>query len=211
MALHSNADVEARNALAFTNLLAVIESARQFGFRRESNGAQLYGYLPHIGDLAYLHSIHPGLNDAELVRLAETIQRPIPSEYEWWLTRTNGFTLFMGALDFYGLVRVFSRNPENRQPFDLFLEGEVQRRVLRADPRMFFFGGSAKAKGFRFYMDTANGQVHRCSRQSAEPLQSWAGIAALLETEVPRLAGLYDDAGRLTVDGTQVWSTLPNT
>lgn len=194
-----------RNEDAFRGLIELVESARELGFEETPDGARLYGRVPHVGSHAWLHELYPGLISAEFDTLVERIQRPIPPDYAWWLSRTNGMTLFSGALDFCGLVRVRSRSLDNRQPYDLFLEGEVQRRVLKAAPETFFFGVTGVGKGSCFYLDTRTGATHRCTRDSATPLQSWSSIAELVSVETPRLASMFDRTGRCTVDRELIW------
>lgn len=200
-----DAALERQNEDAFLKLMDMINSAREFGYERNPNGAELYGHIPHIAPFGYLHLTYPGLQPFEMDRLVQQIHREIPPEYSWWLRRSNGFTLFEGALSFYGLVREFSRRLDNRQPYDLYLEGELQRRVLKQGKTLFFFGGANNVNGFRFYLDKRTGAVHRCSRSSAAPLQSWPGIAQLIVEEVPRLAGLFDKTGRCLVADALVW------
>jgi hypothetical protein len=196
-----------QNSEAFRALVELIEEARKLGYEGKPDGAQLYGHVPHVGPQAWLHERYRGLSPAEMDALVERIQRPIPAQYSWWLSQTNGMTLFSGALDFCGLVRVRSRTIDNRQPFDLFLEGEVQRRVLGAGPEMFFFATTGAGKGSRFYFDTRSGAVHRCARDSATPLRSWSSIAELVRVESRRLSKLFDETGRCTVEREQIWST----
>ncbi len=191
----------------FRALVELIEEARELGYETKVDGAQLYGHVPHLGPQAWLHQLYRGLDPAEMDALVQRIQRPIPPHYEWWLTQTNGMTLFSGAMDFCGLVRVHSRSIDNRQPFDLFLEGEVQRRVLGAGPELFFFATTGVGKGSRFYLDTRTGAVHRCARDSAMPLRSWSSIAELVRVESQRLSKLFDKTGRCTVEREQIWST----
>jgi hypothetical protein len=194
-----------KNKDAFGKLVELIEAYRDLGYERTSDGALLYGHVPHVAPFAWLHELYPGLSPAEMDALAERIQRPIPPDYAWWLSRTNGMTLFSGALNFYGLVRVASRSVDNRQPHDLFNEGEVQRRVLKAAPETFFFAGTGVGEGSRFYLDTKTGAVHRCARDSATPLQSWPSIAGVISLETPRLAKLFDKSGRRTGDRDLIW------
>jgi len=196
-----------QNREAFRALVELIEEARELGYETKVDGAQLYGHVPHVGPEAWLHELYSGLNPAEMDALVERIQRPIPAQYGWWLTQTNGMSLFSGSLDFCGLVRVRSRAIDNRQPFDLFLEGEVQRRVLRAGPEVFFFATTGVGKGSRFYLDTRSGAVHRCARDSATPLWSWSSIAELIRVESRRLSKLFDKTGRCTVEREQIWTT----
>lgn len=200
-----DAALERQNEDAFRKLKDVINSAREFGYERNPNGAELYGHIPHIAPFAYLHLTYPGLQPFEMDKLVQQIHGEIPPEYSWWLRRSNGLNLFEGALSFYGLVREFSRTLNNRQPNDLYLEGELQRRVLKQGAALFFFGGANNVDGFRFYLDTRTGAVYRCSRNSAAPLQSWSGIANLIVDEIPRLAAIFDKTGRCTVDDPLVW------
>jgi len=195
-----------RNEDAFRDLVELIESARAFGYQETADGARLFGRVPLVGAQAWLHVTYPGLDPDEMVELADQIERPLASDYAWWLGRMNGITLFSGALEFCGLVRVRSRSIGNRQPYDLMVEGEVQRRVLKAGPEMFFFGVTGVSLGSRFYLDARTGEVHRCARNSAKPLQSWSSIAELISTETPRLAKLFDKTGRCAVDNELIWT-----
>lgn len=189
---------------AYHLLMETIGRARAFGYERKADGAELFGHVPHVAPLAWFHILYPGLSEDELNQLEKEIQRPVSDAYAWWLRRTNGVFLFSGSLDFCGLVRVRSRNSENRQPFELWLEGELQRRVLKLSPRMFVFGGSPEGNGWRFYLDTTSGTVHRCTRQDSAPVQSWSSIADLLITELPRLESMFDDHGRRTSEA-ELW------
>lgn len=200
-----NAAIKAESEDAIRKLKELLTSASEFGYEKKPNGAELYGHVPHVAAQAWLHTMYPGLQPFEVDQLEQQIARQIPPEYSWWLGRSNGLDLYSGALSFYGLVRLRSRTVDNRQPFELFLEGEVQRRVLKAEAALFFFGGSSEANGFHFYLDTRTGAVHRCARGSATSLQSWSGIAELIAVETQRLETLFDNAGRCMVDSDLLW------
>ncbi|RDY67042.1 hypothetical protein DX912_10185 [Lysobacter soli] len=156
------------------------------------NGAVLIGHLPHIGAKAYLHVVFPGqLNALSAMRKETTVA--VPSEVEDFYREFNGMILFQGALSIYGARSSVSRDPDQRQPFDL-----ADRNILRR-PRFAaetdFFLGSYNEDGSLLFTERGSSRVFRRPAASRTILNTWSGVGHMLNDETDRIGRLFDNAG----------------
>ncbi len=174
---------------------SVLERARPFGVQMLPDGTELIGRAPHIAAEAWLHILFAPLHQAELEELNKRVGRPVPQVLLELLLQTNGLSLFSDALAIFGLRRDFRRTADAAwQPFDIRTANVQERPSDAPEPAVFF--GSYKSDGSLVYMDPDGDQVHRCSRDSARPLNTWKSLDEMLSSEVERLTGLFDSAGR---------------
>jgi len=182
-------------ARGFAEVSRAISAASAFGTETSENGAHLYGHLPHVGPLAYLHIVFPPLDSVAIAELEGALKRPVPEPYRQLLMISNGLHLFSGALSLNGLRRDYSRRLTIVEPFHL-ADANVLERPRAADPSWFIFGFYA-ADGSRAYMDPVHGRVCRGTRDLVQPrLNEWANLDVFLETEVRRLRDHFDEHGK---------------
>ena len=173
----------------------IVRLADAFGSETSENGALMYGHVPHVAPLAWLHIVYPGLDDQALAALEISLRCPIPLEYRQLLKVTNGLSLFSGALDLYGRRTDYSRRFSIRLPFDLS-DPNVHERPRAADPAWFMFG-FYNEDGSKAYIDPGDGRVYRGSRDMTKPrLNNWVSLDEFLISEVQRLQAHFDDRGR---------------
>lgn len=171
-----------------------INDAARFGTEISENMARLYGHVPYLGPLAYLHIVFPPLDGSGIAKLAKILNRPVPDPYQQLLLVTNGLYLFSGALSLYGLRTDYSRRLSIVEPFHL-ADPNVSERPKAAKPSWFIFG-FYKSDGSSAYMDPMTGHVYRANRDMTEPhLNDWASLDTFLESEIKRLRTHFDDRG----------------
>ena len=158
------------------------------------DGTELVGRVPHVAPQAWLHILFPPLGERELGMLEERLRRAVPADYARWLGFSNGLYLFSGSLSLDGLRTDYSREVGVWQPFALETPN-VDERPADAGDEVFFVGGYGE-DGSLLYLDERSGTAHRCSRDSVEPLNSWADFRTMLLDEAERLARLFDERGR---------------
>jgi hypothetical protein len=178
-------------------LEVVFDAARQassFGTATSDNGAKMFGHIPHVAPEAWFHILFPALDEAELRDLDTALRRSVPGSYREFLKVFNGLHLFGGKLALNGLRLDYSRKPGIRLPFDL-ADANVHERPRAAHPSWFIFA-FYREDGSRAYMDPADGRVYRGTRDLAEArLNEWESLDRFLESEVTRMAPLFDERG----------------
>jgi hypothetical protein len=187
----------AETALAV--VLRIVNMAEPLGTRTTVMGARLVGHAPHVAPEAYLHVIFPPLNEADLDALEAEVGRPLPIDYRAVLRLANGLSLFSGSLSIYGRRTSSARTGDAaRQPFSATTPNKFERpRGLTEDAVVV---GGYSDDGSLVYVG-ATGEVCRCSRDSASPLNRWRDLPAMLTHESNRLATCFDETGRLRDGG----------
>ena len=177
-------------------MLQVIEAARHLGSRTLEDGTELIGHVPHVAPEAWLHIIYAPLSQARVEDVSIQIGRPVAKEYQSFLQRMNGLSLFSGELSLFGLRSDFRRTGDAvRQPFSIRTPNTVER-PRDADEALVFIG-SYFDDGSMLYIDPHTSEVHRCSRTSVESLNRWKSFFVFLDSEAERLATLFDVEGRM--------------
>jgi hypothetical protein len=180
---------------AMAAIQSVLERARPLGVQMLPDGTALIGRAPHIATEAWLHILFAPLHQAEVEELNKRVGRPVPRPLVELFLQTNGLSLFSDALAIFGLRRDLRRTAYAVwQPFDIRTPN-VQERPSGALEKVVFFA-SYKSDGSLIYMDSDDDQIHRCSRDSAKPLNTWKSLDEMLSSEVERLTLLFDSEGR---------------
>lgn len=181
---------------AWSQFRGVLEQWAPLGICMTASGARLIGHVPHVAELAYLHSLYPGLSPAELDDLVGRMCRPIPMPYAAFLRLTNGAKLFSGSLALSGLRRNYVRNTEQaRQPYALEIDN-MEHRPGDAPQDAFIIGGYSY-DGSLLWIDQ-DLRVHRSAQACCYPiLNTWSSFDEMLLAEVDRLATLFDKSGRM--------------
>jgi len=123
------------------------------------------------------------------------LSKPLPKDFEEFLTLSNGCYFFSGSLSISGLRKSYRRTViASRQPFDITTPN-IEQRPRDAEDSFLFFG-FYKWDGSRLYIDAKTGRVFRCSAESAKPLNNWNSFSEALLSEVKRLSKLFDGQGR---------------
>lgn len=180
---------------AYTAVVDAMAAAKRLGYEALSDGTQLFGRAPHLGPHAWLHQLYRPLTSAEIDALHASLSRPLPPQYAAWLARANGANLFSDALAIFGLRSDYSRQIGVHEPYNVRTI-DLYERPPDSHPAFFFFGGYSAGDGSWLYVDAHDGAVHRCTRRSSSPLNSWPDLATMLVNEVKRLSTLFDATGR---------------
>jgi hypothetical protein len=168
---------------------------RQLGERTLSDGTMLIGHVPHVAPEAWLHAQFPPLREDQLREVEAAVGRSIPPGFAAFLLEMNGLSLFSDALSIYGLRSNFSRAPDAVwQPYSIATPNTFERPVDA--PTAAVFVGGFDYDGSLLYIDAPRSVVHRCSRDSAKPLNTWSTFSKMLTSETERIAKLFDATGR---------------
>ena len=159
------------------------------------NGTILIGRAPHIAEQAWLHSIHPVLNERDIVTLESELNAEIPKDYKWFLLNcSNGLKIFVSKFYLYGLRKELGRSIEaSGQPYALVISN-VDERPENAKESYFFIGGYSW-DGSKIYIDTQTNEVHFCARWDATSLFKWSSFEEMIYSEVKRVTALFNKNG----------------
>jgi hypothetical protein len=173
----------------------VVRAAEDLGHEVRQDGTRLVGRAPHVGSEAWLHIIYRPLNGLETKALERSLGRELPDEFKWFLRRMNGINLFSDSFAIDGLRTGYSRaDPEDEQPYDITTPNQDERPP-DAHESLLFVGGY-EWDGSLVYIDPRTSRAHRCTRESAEPLDEWPSFLEMLASEAVRLSRLFDARGR---------------
>jgi len=180
----------------FDEVRNIIDRYKIVGEQILEDGTILIGKVPHIAPHAWLHNIYPVLSNEEVQLIEEQTGLTIPGSYGYFLTNySNGLKIFSGAISLDGLRKKLGRSIENAwQPYSIFTPNNIER-IKDAKPSHFFIGGYNWNNGSLIYIDNQTGKVHRCSKNSIKPLNTWDNFESMLVSETNRLALLFDEKG----------------
>jgi len=167
------------------------------GERIITNGTQLLCPVPHVAPQAWLHEIYAGLSESIIVEYEKKFPLSFPSEYREFLHYANGINVFSDSFRVNGLRTSYCRiGDEAIQPYDLMGLNEERPRGC---PNEWLYFGSYEWDGTKLMFDlsdpTNQNKVYRCARRTPEILQEWPDFWRFLESEIRRLALLYDENG----------------
>ncbi len=179
----------------FDKVKAVINNYSFIGQQVLADGTILVGKAPHIAPLAWLHNIYPVLSKEEIYLIEYKTGVEVPDAYAHFLTHhSNGLMFFVATLSLHGLRKRMGRSIEDAwQPFSIDTRNTFER-VDDASPFHFFIG-SYNWDGSLLYIDNKTGKVHRCSRKTVKPLNTWDSFEEMIVTETERIALLFDERG----------------
>jgi len=179
----------------YIRILDFLKKNGHLGEKKLDAGTILIGEAPHIGPMAWLHSIHPPLTNIQIAELEEKFKIKIPNEYSDFLKTTNGLKIFGTTFCLDGLRNNYRRTVNDVwQPFDIIAANTLER-PKNAEKNFLFIGGY-DWDGSRLYINTADNKVHLCQKEDATSLYEWVNFLHMLESEIGRLIGLFDDQGR---------------
>lgn len=180
----------------FDRVVEILRSYETVGVRILENGTRLIGHVPHVAPEAWLHGLFPPLSATDIVRMESELGIQIPRMLSEYYARSNGMYAFSHHLYIRGIRRSFSRVGDDAwQPFSIRTPN-VDERLRNAKPTSLFIGGY-QPDGSKLFIDVADARVYRCGKLSAKPLNEWPSFDVMLESEVRRLATLFDLQGKI--------------
>lgn len=160
------------------------------------DGTRIIGHAPHIAPEAYLHEFFPGLVGGEFEVMEMFLRRPVPAPLRKLYKRFNGFRLFVGELDIFGIRRNYDRNlHDGRQPFDI-QDSNIHERPRRTPEDIVFFA-FYKDDGCELSMSPDGPEVYATPMGKWKIKRTWPDLETCLLSEVERLATLFDAQGHL--------------
>lgn len=179
---------------AYDFALQIVQEAAGFGYELHSDGTKLFGRVPHVAPLAWLHKVYGPLSPDNIDRLGTEVARPIPDVYRSWLRLANGLNAFSGYLVLDGSRTDYSRKAGVWQPYSLRLPNTLGR--LPDAPEEAFFVGSILEAEYLLYLMPSTGLVHACGRRSATSLGSWESLSLVIRSCIAHLRTAFDADGR---------------
>ncbi len=179
----------------FDTIKTILLKYSHLGKENLIDGTLLIGKAPHIAPYAWLHKIFPVLNENEVLSIEKEIKIVLPDCYKDFLLHySNGLKIFIDTLHLEGLRKKPGRSIEAAwQPYSIFTRN-ISERIKDAKSYHFFIGGY-NWDGSLLYIDTNTNKVHRCSRTSVKPLNTWTNFEEMLVSETERIASLFDGNG----------------
>ncbi|MEZ5464369.1 MAG: SMI1/KNR4 family protein [Lysobacteraceae bacterium] len=186
-------------------LVAMLERPTEMLDVAFEHSVLLIGKLPPRKDgffaRAYLHVVHPGLNDAEIDRLEGLIGKSLPPSLRDFYSEMNGCSLFHGSLSVAGLRQSFDRSLVQRLPTSLEYGNTIDvphdhPRPAVAPEDEVRFGFYSNGDGREVVCDQRSGAICLVPRYSRGPEQArWTDVATFLRTEVKRMNQLLFGQG----------------
>jgi len=188
------------NSIKYDNFLEILGRWVDKGVRITKFGTRLICPAPHIAPEAWFHVLYRGLNNEEIAKLQNKIYLPLPGDFTYFLSRSNGASLFGYHIEIWGLRFSYVRRGEEAwQPYDIELHNQPSERPLHRPPYILMFGSTDKGES-RLFFDARNGtessRVGKTSLKKFEPIQFWPDFWTWLLEETKRLALLFDEFGR---------------
>jgi hypothetical protein len=182
-------------------LLRRLERWRPAGWIEHVGGGLQVCHVPDEGDLAYLHTLYPGLSEDRLAQTEAACDRQMPAEYRRFLGWANGADFFRQL----GLNGSHIRGPD-REPIDRSGAGVGQtisldygnqfERPAGAPHSAWVVGTVSGWSGQGYLLLRQDGGVALCSATDATDVAaSWESFSHMLFSEFDRMAGLVDDRG----------------
>ncbi len=188
--------------LTFSALHSRLLQWHYLGIERFASGAVKIGRVPHLGPLAYLHTIFAPLEEDRLTLLQEVLGRALPAAVADFYRCANGFNAFSSAVAMYGMNHAKTNTPTRVRadllPWGIFVPNGHERPPGLAPEKIVI--GSYPFDGTKVYVGT-DGEIGVCKRErGAAELRRWDSFADWLNTESDRIEKLFDEDGRLLTD-----------
>lgn len=181
--------------MSVAELIASLDQAESLGAKTVKSGARLIGHIPHWAPEGYLHVVFPPLSGPDLDKLRRALKRNIPPEYEALLGTTNGLSVFADSLALYGHRTSYRRSIDDTQPYSI-LDPNQEERPSGLQSSVLVIGGYSE-DGSKVCLDGEHGVVFRCERYRGDlVLNRWPNLETMLQSEIKRLSGLFDERGR---------------
>lgn len=173
---------------------AILMQWSHLGVENQSNGTCLIGHVPHVAPLAWFHQKYRALELDEIIVLESKLGRALPDAYRSFLGLCNGLKAFSNHFSIFGMPRSFSRTAFHaREPYDLVM-ATLHTGYL---PGLLCFG-MIEEDFLYCEWDTGHPmEIFSCPKYKIdERHKSWPDYWTMLQQEVSRLAGMFDEHGR---------------
>lgn len=161
-------------------VLPQLEAASNAGDSTNEMGTRLIGHAPEIAPRAYVHVMYAPLTEDALRELRERLKRPIPREYEAFLAKANGLSLFTGSLRVLGYVPMNNRADTSvySYPTNVLIPNVTAR--LRGLTHEAVVVGWCMANNYYVAIEKDGTVI----RHGSSPKESWPSFASWLTTEI---------------------------
>ncbi len=179
----------------FNDVLSILNNWANLGSKTTHNGTRLIGHVPHVGSMAYLHSIFEPLKEEEIDQIEQEISHKLPDELKNFYRHANGGSFFL-TIEINGLRRNYNRklNDNVYQPISIRYQNVIDQPISKTE-KMVFFGGY-ELDGSNLYMIDDDPRVFLCPSDNVFPvLYEWENFEFFLLSEVERLSHIFDEKG----------------
>lgn len=197
-----------------TQFLALLSSSLDDEPIHVAGGAQL-GRLGDEGQIAFLHTLYPPLSENLIATVEARLGCDLPASYRAFLSQvSNGARLF-NVISLYGLVEQIDRDPAHPlgQPISIDY-GNSLEPVPGLGSGELCIGGMVGWSSHGRLILSPGGRVKLAHPDHGEVAVEWPSLPEFLTSEIARLSGSHDRAGRPTVSWTEmmhpagrVWET----
>jgi len=178
-----------------TTLKEIVLEYEHLGHRALQNGTRLIGHVPHVGSEAYLFELYAPLVPDDITALERELGQPLPKPLREFYAFHNGLNVFSDALSIDGRRTSYVRKGDAAvQPYSITIPN-VEERPRRAQAGDVIFGGYS-FDGSQLFFRRDDETVHVARRGTAVPYGSWPSFDDMLDSELRRLRGHYDEAGK---------------
>lgn len=166
---------------------------KNLGFSEDTHKTKLIGHLPRVAPHAWLHQIFAPLERSDIKKIEEELSVKLPSSLVSFFLFANGLNVFSNSLSIYGMRKPISRSEIAFEPFEIKTSNLIER-PRDAESHHLFIGGYNWDRS-QLFMDTKDGKVYRCLRNSSGKLNHWNSLFSMLSSEIDRLSSHFDENG----------------
>lgn len=177
----------------FDSIEAKLFEFKHLGFEEDTHKTKLIGHLPKIAPYAWLHQIFSPLGHSDIKKMEEELSINLPPTLKPFFSFANGLNIFSNSLSIYGMRRPIKRSELAFEPFEIKTPNLFERpRDAKSE---YFFIGGYNWDGSLLFINTEDGKVYRCLRNSAKKLNQWDDLFSMLSSEIDRLKTHFDQNG----------------
>jgi hypothetical protein len=178
-------------------LRQILES-QGWKMEREGGTACFYNHAPWIAPLAYVHIVFKGASEQALDDCNSKLS--LPQHWTEFLSVQNGAILFSGAMSMYGANETgapFNRKGDfERGPFRITDSNLSWPKVRQSEVVI----GGYSYDGTLAVLNKEDGAVSAMTKGSYNLRATWSGSEEWITGEMDRLAKLFDQSGKISVD-----------
>jgi hypothetical protein len=168
------------------------------GTKVAKDGSRLIVHTPRDYPEAYLHRFFGPVSESAWTSYG----LKIPGQLQALYRECNGFSIFGGTLEVYGIRAHFKRDDSAQfQPFDLASHHaeciHVHHRGSAAELEEGIFFGSYDYDGSHFFATPFSPEVHRVLRGGKTVVNTWPDLKTFLTSEYDRIDPLFSREGYL--------------
>lgn len=153
-------------------ILKLLADDAKHGEKLTPSGARLISPAPEIAPAAWHHIAFPPLVTSEVRKLEVNLHQQLPTQFEQFLCKFNGISLFGNRLNIWGKRRSWNRTGDDVwQPFDIVDHNASYERPPKSPYQVVYFGSTDHGTNWVFFR--SDGTVGKSPREEFWDVGTW--------------------------------------